>query len=102
MELPRLQALWDEYNDQGFEVVAIESNRETERAMQFIEKAGLTYACVENGEGENEVVENVFKVYGYPTSFIVDRQGRVVYFHLGWDDGDEEKVEKEILTLLEL
>ena len=37
MELPRLQALWDEYNDQGFEVVAIESNRETERAMQFIE-----------------------------------------------------------------
>ncbi len=30
------------------EVVAIESNRETERAMKFIEKAGLTFACLEN------------------------------------------------------
>ena len=100
MELPRLQELWQSYHEQGFEVVAVESNRDTERAKDFIAKKGLTMTFVENGEGDAEVVDQVYGVNGFPSTFIIDREGRLLYCHLGFDEGDEKKMEQEILSLL--
>ncbi len=100
MELPRLQIIWETYRDRGLEVVAIESNRDTERALAFIEKAGLEFLCLENGEGDADVVNEVFRVQGYPTSWVVDRQGRVMYRHYGWEEGEEKKIEAEVQGLL--
>jgi peroxiredoxin len=95
-----LQTLWQSYKDQGLEIVAVESRRETERARKFIEKKGLTMTFVENGEGDSEVVRNLYQVNGFPTTFVIDRDGRLVFYHLGFDEGDEKKMEEEILKLL--
>jgi len=100
VELPRLQPLYETYKDQGFEVVAVESRRDTERATQFIEKKGLTYTLLENGEDELEVVDGTFGVRSFPTSFLIDREGRVMYYHLGFELGDEVKMAEEIESLL--
>ena len=100
MELPRLQTMWETFRDRGFEVIAIESNRDTERALAFIAKAGLEFQCLENGEGDADVVNDVFRIQGYPTSWVVDREGRVMYRHFGWEEGEEKKIEAEILKLL--
>lgn len=101
MELPRLQPLYERYHDQGLEIVAVEAKRDTERAQKLIEDKGLTYTFVENGEGDEEVVRSVFSVYSFPTSFLIDRQGRVIYYHLGFEAGDEVELEKQIVELLE-
>ena len=100
MELPRLQPLYETYKDQGFNVVVVDGKRMTDLATKFIEKHGLTYPALENGEGDAEVVKSLFLVQGYPTSFLIDRDGRVMYAHLGFDPGDEEKLAKEIESLL--
>ena len=100
MELPRLEPLHQKYQDQGLAVVAVEAARDTEGATTFIEENKLTYACLENGEGEGDVVRTVFGVSTFPTSYIIDRQGRVMFYHLGFDEGDEKKLEEEILQLL--
>ncbi len=100
MELPRLQPLYEKYKDQGFEVVAVEGKRDTERAQKFIAKNELTYTFLENGEDDAEIVSNIFKVRGYPSSFLIDRDGNVMFFHLGFEAGDEEHLEEEILKLL--
>ena len=50
--MPRLQALYEEYKDQGLEIVAVDGKRDTERAMKFIEQKGLTYTMLENAEGD--------------------------------------------------
>ena len=55
---------------------------------------------LENGEGDDEVVGNLYKVRAYPSSFLIDRDGKVMYFHLGFDAGDEEHLEEEIQGLL--
>ena len=98
MELPRLEPLWNKYKDQGFAVLAIEAMRNREGATKFFEENNLSYHLVENGE--DDVVRKVFGVQGYPTSFVLDRQGRVVFYHIGFDKGDEVKIEKEIKKLL--
>ena len=100
MELPRLQPLYERYKDQGFEIVAVEARRDTERARAFIEEKNLGYTFLENGSDEEDVVGSVFGVYGFPTSFLVDRAGRVMYAHLGFELGDETTLEEEIESLL--
>jgi peroxiredoxin len=100
VELPRLQALYEEYKDQGLEIVAVDGKRDTERAMKFIEQKGLTYTMLENAEGDDEVVGNIFKVRAYPSSFLIGRDGKVMFFHLGFEEGDEVHLEEEIQSLL--
>ena len=100
MELPRLNPLYEKYKDRGLEIVAVEGFRIEEKAKQVIEENGLTYRFVQDDEDEDAVVRKVYKVNGYPTTFVIDRNGRVIYSHLGFSPGDEEKLEKEILSLL--
>ena len=100
MELPRLQPLYEKYRDQGFEVIAIETKGQTDLAAKFIEENGLTYTMLENGDGEAEVASTTFNVIYHPSSFLIDRDGKVMYYHLGFEAGDEEHLEEEIKTLL--
>ncbi len=100
MELPRLQPLFDSYRDRGFEVVAVERKRDTERARKFIAEKGLSYTLLENGEGDAEVVRAVFGVRSFPTSYLLGRDGRIMYYHLGFEAGDERELEAQIQSLL--
>ena len=100
MELPRLQPLYEKYENQGFEIIAVETKGQTERATKFIEQNGLTYTMLQNGEGQAEVANRIFKVLYHPSSFLIDREGRVLYYHLGFEVGDEEHLEEEIKNLL--
>lgn len=100
MELPRLQTLYESYREQGFEIVAVEANRDTEQARKFIADKGLTFTMLEDGADDAEVVSSVFGVWAFPTSLLVDREGRVMYAHVGFELGDEEMLEEEIKSLL--
>ena len=100
MELPRLQPLYEKYKDQGFEIIAVDGKSDTDRAVKFIEENGLTYTLLENGEGDGDVAGGLYKVRAYPSSFLIDREGKVMFFHLGFEPGDEEHLEEEIQSLL--
>lgn len=98
--MPRLEPLWQKYKDKGLSVIAVERRRDTKRATAFIEDFKLTYHFLENGEGDDEVVRSLFNVRGFPTTYIVNGEGKIIFFHYGFSDGDEVKIEKEILKLM--
>ncbi len=100
MELPRLQPLHEQYKDQGVSIIAIEAKRDRERAEKFISEKNLTYPLLETGEGEADIVRNVFGVRSFPTSFLIDEKGRIIFVHVGFSRGDEAKIESEIKQLL--
>ena len=100
MELPRLKPLYEKYRDKGLEIVVIDRRNDTENALQFIEENELPYRFFENGEDEEEVVSKLFGVRVFPTSFVIDENGKVMYMHIGFDEGDENQFEEEILSLL--
>jgi peroxiredoxin len=100
VELPRLQPLYEKYKDQGFEIIAVDGKRDTERAVKFIEDNGLTYTTLENGSADLEVADRLYRVIAYPSSFLIDRDGKVMYYHLGFEAGDEAQFEEEIRSLL--
>lgn len=98
--MPHLQPIYEKYHDQGLEIVAIERTRDTERAKAFIRKKGLSFTFLEDGEGDQEVNARIFGVHAYPTSFIINPDGKILFYHLGFDEGDETKIEREIRQVL--
>jgi len=84
----------------GLSVIAVENNRDREGALKFIEDNSLTYHLLENEE-DNDVVQETFKVTSFPTSFLIDREGKILFMHIGFSEGDEVELEKEIVKLLE-
>jgi peroxiredoxin len=97
--LPRLQELWQKYRDEGLSIVAIQSNQDLERGRRVVEEKGLTFHVLLNEE-DNDVVWGTYLSEGNPTTFVIDREGRVLTYHLGFELGDEVELEKEIVDLL--
>lgn len=95
-----MQPLYEKLHDQGLEILAVEGKRDTERAQKFIADNNLTYTFVENGEDNAEVVKALYDVQAYPTALLISRDGKVMYYHLGFEPGDETTVEEQINSLL--
>ena len=100
MELPRLEPLYQQYKDQGFAVIAIEAKRDREGAEKFLSENEMTYTFVETGEEDGDIVRKIFGIRSYPTSFLINEEGKIIFVHVGFARGDEEKLETQIKQLL--
>jgi glutathione peroxidase-family protein len=98
VELPRLESLWQKYRDKGFSIVAVEATRDRERALKLIETNKLTYHFLE-AEEEKSLVKRKFGIKWFPTSYLIDSEGRIMICHVGFRAGDEAELEKLILKL---
>ena len=96
----KMKSLYQQYKDEGLSIIAIEGKRDRDRALKFIEEKNLTYTFLESGEAEDNFIKEVFKIRAYPTTFLVNEEGRIVFVHVGFSAGDEVKIEKEIRMLL--
>jgi cytochrome c biogenesis protein CcmG, thiol:disulfide interchange protein DsbE len=85
-ELPRLQRAWQRYRGRDVVFVGVDAQDFDDGARRAIRKYGMTYPVVYDGSGK------VLSRYGglpLPKTFVVDRRGRIVSFHLGeLDDPD--------------
>jgi peroxiredoxin len=98
VELPRIEPLWKKYRDKGFSVVAVEATGDRERAVKFIDEKKLTYYLLE-AEDEKLAIKKQFGIKWFPTSYLIDRKGRILICHVGFSAGDETELEKEVLSL---
>jgi peroxiredoxin len=72
-EMPDLQALYDNFRDQGLVILAI-SDEETGKVTPFLAERKITYPVMLDG-GK---VHTLFQVEGIPKSFVYDRDGKLV------------------------
>jgi AhpC/TSA family len=74
--LPPVQKLYQEYRGKGFEVLLIDFQEDPERVRQTVKDRGYTAPVLIDRSGD--VTGKVYGVWGPPTLYIVDRQGRLV------------------------
>jgi cytochrome c biogenesis protein CcmG/thiol:disulfide interchange protein DsbE len=74
-EAPRLEAAWQRYRSQGVVVVGVDAQDFSGDARKFMRRHGLTYPNVHDGPGD---VLPKYGVTGFPETFFVGRDGRVV------------------------
>ncbi|HEX4445891.1 MAG TPA: TlpA disulfide reductase family protein [Polyangiaceae bacterium] len=96
---PKLQALGDRYRADGLKVVGISEDDEDDRGKirPFAEAYGAKFALAWDGD------KAVARRYGpetMPSSFLIDRRGVVRFVHVGFHDGEEVEIDREIRELL--
>lgn len=96
-EMPLLQDLQDKYEDVGFSIVAINVDENSELANNFLAKVDVDYPILYDNTAQ---VSQLYQVEAMPTTVIVDRNGKMRFFHKGFKPGYEKKYEKEIKKLL--
>ena len=85
-ELPGIAAAWKKYNAQGFETIAVAMEYDPPNYVKsFTERNQLPFKVALDARGE------IAKAFGaingdvrvVPTSFVIDKQGRVIKSYLG-------------------
>jgi peroxiredoxin len=73
--------LYQAYNDQGFELLAVSSDVRGAAIVQpFMEKYRLSFPALLDTSGR---INGMYGVRSIPTSYVLDRQGRVVSREIG-------------------
>ncbi len=74
-EMPDLEALYNRYKDQGFVILAISEDEETNKVAPFIAERKISYPILLD---PGQKVNKLFQVDGIPKSFVYDREGKLV------------------------
>ncbi len=95
-EIPHFIELYRKYRSSGFEMVGISMDMVgPEVAKSFIKEFGINYSIL---MGNEEVTLIYGGIRGIPTTFVIDRQGRIHKKFVGYRG--KETVEKLLKTLL--
>lgn len=94
LALPALQELHEKYNDKGLKIVGIDpyDTKEEDDIENFLAKRGVTYTILLGGKD----VAKEYHVSGYPTIYMIDKEGKVLFTQVGYGEGTEEKLEEVI------
>lgn len=81
-EVPTFIELQEQFGDKGIAVVGVSLDQGgPAQVASFVEKAGINYAVV---MGDSEMIEAFGGIPSIPTTFIIDREGRIVEKHIGY------------------
>jgi peroxiredoxin len=78
-EMPLLQEYYTQHKDEGFIVIAIEDGDPTADVISFVNEYGLTFPVWL--DPTYQATDVVFKTKNLPSSYVIDRAGRV---RLAW------------------
>ncbi|HEX6135059.1 MAG TPA: TlpA disulfide reductase family protein [Longimicrobiales bacterium] len=108
IEMPALQRLHEELADDGLHVVAVSVDAPAGvvgafgepggDVRAFVERLGLTFTVLHDPSAG---IETRYQVNGLPTTFVIDRDGRIRRKVLGAREWDQPALANEIRQLVE-
>ena len=80
-EMPELQTYYDAHRNDDFAMFVVNAGEPTVRAQDFIDEFGFTFPVGLDPEGE--LGDLLGGLRGMPTTFVIDKNGEIVYTHAG-------------------
>jgi len=96
-EFPALDQIYSKYKPMGFQMVAINVETEKADAERFLGKTPVSFPILFDPDNQ---VSGSYGVSAMPTTFLVDRQGRLRWQHRAYKPGDEAKYIEQIRQML--
>jgi thiol-disulfide isomerase/thioredoxin len=96
-EFPALDQIYAKYKPMGFTLVAINVESEKADAEKFLGATPVSFPILFDPDNK---VSGSYGVSAMPTTFLVDRQGRVRWQHRAFKPGDEAKYIEQIRAIL--
>ena len=75
IEMPAMELLWQVFQDDDFVILAVDVKEERDTVSSFIEKNDYTFPVLLDSRGK---VANMYDLRAYPTTFLIDWEGKVV------------------------
>lgn len=91
-EAPFLEQMWERYRERGLVVVGVDTNDFRRDARRFVKRYGLSFPIAYDGPGK---ARDAYGVSGFPETYVVDREGRVVDALVGGINTDEDRARLE-------
>jgi thiol-disulfide isomerase/thioredoxin len=98
-EMPSMQRLYEKYGERGLVVVAVNQFEDPDLVFEFTGRLSLEPTFPILFDRESRVSEQ-YKVKGLPTTYLLDREGRIHYRAIGGREFDHPEVEALIEGLL--
>jgi len=97
-EMPSMEKLYQVYRDRGLVILAVSGDRGGKAVVEsFVQERGVTFPILL--DPANEVFAQ-YGVRGLPTSYLLDRQGRVVSAEAGARDWNSQAARQVVGALL--
>ena len=96
-EMPLLDELYQRYQRVGFNLLGVNIDDDSRRAMEMIEELGVDFPVLFD---DRKDVSRLYEVEAMPVTVILDRQGTVRFIHHGYKPGYENKYLDQIRSLL--
>ena len=98
-EMPSMQRLYEKYKDDGFTVIAVNQMEDPGHVFAFIGQLDTdpTFPMLFDPDSQ---VSQTYGVKGLPTTFLIDKRGRIRYRAIGGREFDHPEVEAQIQKLM--
>lgn len=93
--LPAYETLRGEFAREDFEIVAVNVDEDPADAHAFLRKVTLSFPLLR----DDGTLAGAWAPKTMPTSWLVDREGRIAHRHLGWREGDLEDLRAQVRAL---
>jgi len=96
-EIPGFIELQKKYGEQGLQIIGLSVDDTASMAKKYSEEMKMNYPIL-LAEGKEDILRAYDPIGSIPVSVVIDRQGRIVFRHVGIEKMDV--FEKEIASLL--
>lgn len=96
-EMPSMQALYERLRGRDFAMIAVAEDTNADDVAAFVKELGLTFPILLDTENR---LPARFGVTGYPETFVIDRDGRVIKHVIGPEEWTDPEVVKYFEGLL--
>lgn len=100
-EMKHLDAIFLKYKENGLTILGVnqDSPRSLAKVKAFVSSHKINYPVITD---PNQEIFQKFNGQSIPLNVLFDKNGNVVFIHIGYLPGDEVALEKEIKTVLEI
>ena len=78
--MPEINAYYEKYKDEGFQVVAVEAGQPEAEVRAFVESQGMEFVVLLDPENQSLIT---FQQSSLPNSFVIDHRGNIRLAWLG-------------------
>ncbi|MES1263696.1 MAG: TlpA disulfide reductase family protein [Peristeroidobacter soli] len=96
--IPWLNSLRARYGASGLTIVGVNVDAERRDADKFLHVVPIDFEVVFDPQGN---IAKQFKVQGMPSSYFIDRSGKLAETHLGFREAKKAEIEAAIKALLD-
>lgn len=90
---PWMNNMQEQYQKQGLVVLSINLDAQSELAEKFLQQTPANFAIIYDAKG---ILAKKFQLRGMPSSYLFNRQGKLISAHSGFNGKKMEKYQQEI------